>query len=110
VLANLVLNACEAVLPESGQIIITTLVNRDCLRLSVWDNGPGIPEEIHESMFLPFVSYGKTNGHGLGLAIAKTLIVQHGGEIYFDANCDTGKQFVILVPLAASAGTVPICH
>jgi len=109
-LTNLVLNACEAVSPVSGQIVITTVLKRTCLHVGVWDNGPGIPEEIQESMFLPFVSYGKTNGQGLGLAIAKTLIMQHGGEIYFDENCDTGTQFVVLIPLAASAGTVPICH
>lgn len=110
VLVNLVLNACQAVSPESGKIVISTIGTRANLCVRVWDNGPGIPAAIQESMFLPFVSHGKANGHGLGLAIAKTLIEHHGGEIYFDENCDTGTQFVVLIPFAASVATVPKCH
>jgi signal transduction histidine kinase len=40
---NLVLNACESVSPDTGQIVITTTGNRASLRIDVWDNGPGIP-------------------------------------------------------------------
>src|SRR5580658_8705284 len=59
VVANLVLNACEAVSPDSGQIVITTTGNRAHLQISVWDNGPGIPTTIRDSIFQPFVSYGE---------------------------------------------------
>src|SRR6266702_1537896 len=45
-ISNVVLNACEAVSPESGQVAITTLGGPACLRIEVWDNGPGIPTEI----------------------------------------------------------------
>ena len=84
VVANLVLNACEAVSPDSGQIVITTTGDRACLQIGVWDNGPGIPPAIRESVFEPFVSYGKAEGSGLGLAIAKKIVEDHGGEIYLD--------------------------
>jgi signal transduction histidine kinase len=53
VVANLVLNACEAVSPDSGQIVISTTGSRACLQIGVWDNGPGIPPAIYDSVFHP---------------------------------------------------------
>jgi signal transduction histidine kinase len=64
VFANLILNVCEAVSPDSGQIVVTTTGDRACLQLSVWDNGPGIPPTIRDSVFEPFVSCGKAEGRG----------------------------------------------
>ncbi|WP_263351252.1 sensor histidine kinase [Acidicapsa acidisoli] len=105
--ANLVLNACEAVSPESGQIVVNTAGNRARLQIEVWDNGPGIPAAIRQSVFLPFVSYGKTNGSGLGLAIAKKIVDEHGGEIYFDGTCARGTLFKISIPFATAHGPHP---
>jgi signal transduction histidine kinase len=96
--ANLVLNACEAVSPHSGQVVITTTGNRDCLQIGVWDNGPGIPTTIQDSVFQPFVSYGKAEGSGLGLAIAKKIAEDHGGEIYLDRRSESGTLFKITIP------------
>ena len=102
VIANLVLNACEAVSPDSGRIVITTTGNQACLQIGVWDNGPGIPPAIQDSVFQPSVSYGKTEGSGLGLAIAKKIVEDHGGEIHLDGgSSETGTLFKI---------TIPFCH
>ena len=95
VVANLVLNACEAVSPDSGLVVITTTGNRSCLQIGVWDNGPGIPPKIQDSVFQPFVSYGKAEGSGLGLAIVKKIVEDHGGEIYLDGRSGTGTLFKI---------------
>jgi signal transduction histidine kinase len=103
---NLVLNACEAVSPESGQIVITTTGDRACLQIGVWDNGPGIPPAIQSSAFEPFVSYGKAGGSGLGLAIAKKIVEDHGGEIYLDERNKTGTMFRIKVPFGIPEGTI----
>jgi signal transduction histidine kinase len=100
VVANLVLNACEAVSPDSGLIVITTTGNQAYLEIGVWDNGPGIPTQIQESVFRPFVSYGKAKGSGLGLAIAKKIVEDHGGEIYVDGRSGTGTLFKITIPFA----------
>jgi signal transduction histidine kinase len=51
VVANLVLNACEAVSPDSGRVVISTTGNRSCLQIGVWDNGPGIPPTIRAPFF-----------------------------------------------------------
>jgi signal transduction histidine kinase len=101
VVANLVLNACEAVSPDSGQVVITTSGNRCCLQIGVWDNGPGIPPTIQSSVFQPFVSYGKAGGSGLGLAIAKKIVEDHGGEIYLNRRNGTGTLFQITIPQRA---------
>jgi signal transduction histidine kinase len=98
--ANLVLNACEAVSADLGLIVITTTGNQTCLEIGVWDNGPGIPPEIQDSVFEPFVSYGKSEGSGLGLAIVKKIVEDHAGEIYFDGGSETGTLFKITIPFA----------
>jgi signal transduction histidine kinase len=106
VVANLVLNACEAASPQSGQIVITTTGGRACLQLRVWDNGPGVPPTIQDSVFRPFVSYGKAEGSGLGLAIAKKIVEDHGGEIYLDGTSKTGTLFKITIPFAIPGETI----
>ncbi len=106
--ANLVLNACEAVSPDSGRIAITTTGNQACLQISVWDNGPGIPPTIQDSVFQPFVSYGKSEGSGLGLAIAKKIVEDHGGDIYLDGGSESGTLFKITIPFCHSRGSNPV--
>jgi signal transduction histidine kinase len=106
VVANLVRNACEAVSPEAGQIIITTTGSRDGLQIGVWDNGPGIPATIRDSVFQPFVSCGKTRNSGLGLAIAKKFVEDHGGVLYLDGRSQIGTLFKITIPFAHPGGTI----
>jgi signal transduction histidine kinase len=106
VVANLVLNACEAVSPDSGQIVITTAGDRACLQIGVWDNGPGIPPTIGDSAFESFVTYGKAEGSGLGLAIAKKIVEDHGGRIYLDGRNETGTLFKITIPFAIPEGAL----
>lgn len=106
--ANLVLNACEAVSPDSGSIVITTAGNRSRLQIGVWDNGTGIPQMIQDSVFQPLVSHGKVQGSGLGLAIAKKIVEDHGGEICLDGKRKTGTLFKITIPFAIPADAVPL--
>jgi len=108
VIANLLLNACEAVSPDSGQIVITTIGNPTCLHVSVWDNGPGISPKIRDSIFQPFVRYGKAEGSGLGLAIAKKFVEDHGGDIYLDERSGPGTLFRISIPFTIPHGATPL--
>jgi signal transduction histidine kinase len=103
-ISNVVLNACEAVSPDLGRIAITTLGGPSCLRIEVWDNGPGIPAELQRSIFEPFFTYGKSEGTGLGLAIAKRIVEDHGGELLLDAGEKTGTSFKISIPFAIPEG------
>jgi signal transduction histidine kinase len=107
VISNLILNACEAVSPDSGLVVIATSRNQAYLQIGVWDNGPGIPPEIRESVFEPFVSYGKVDGSGLGLAIVREIVEDHGGKIYVDGRSGTGTLFKITIPFAIPLGAIP---
>ena len=104
--SNVVLNACEAVCPESGQVAISTLGGPASLRIEVWDNGSGIPTEIQDSVFQPFFTYGKSEGTGLGLAIAKRIVEDHGGDLFLDAGEKTGTSFKISIPFAIPEGAI----
>jgi signal transduction histidine kinase len=102
VMMNLVLNAVES-MGQDGELTITTnVVNDDhagpLFRISVIDNGPGIPEDIRESLFDPFVK-GKDQGIGLGLSISQRIIELHHGWISAVNNSGKGATFTIHLPL-----------
>ncbi|MEN8185286.1 MAG: hybrid sensor histidine kinase/response regulator [Myxococcota bacterium] len=79
-LLNLWTNALEA-MPEGGRLRVASGREEGSVWLCVEDTGVGIPEEIRETLFEPFVSAGKARGTGLGLAIVKKVVEDHGGSI-----------------------------
>lgn len=83
-LYNLLLNACEAAPPVVGKVEVTAAETAGSITISVADNGPGIAESIRDRLFHPFVSYGKENGTGLGLAVVQKIVQDHGGEIVME--------------------------
>jgi signal transduction histidine kinase len=105
--SNLIQNACEAVSPDTGLVVITTIGSHSHLQIGVWDNGPGIPENIQDFVFQPFVSFGKAGGRGLGLAIVKKIVEDHGGEIHVDGRVGSGTLFKITIPFAVPIGAIP---
>jgi signal transduction histidine kinase len=96
-LYNLLLNACEAAPPLGGKVEITAAEIAGTITISVADNGPGIAESIRERLFHPFVSYGKENGTGLGLAVVQKIVQDHGGEIIVERVQDR-TVFRIVLP------------
>jgi len=99
---NLILNACEAVPLDSGKIDIRTVRAGNAIEISIADNGHGIPEPIRDSVFQPFVSHGKENGAGLGLAVAQKVIQDHGGQIRIESSGESGTVFNLRIPLVVS--------
>jgi signal transduction histidine kinase len=85
---------------ESGRIEVELLNNSGDVEVRVSDNGPGIPDPIRLRLFEPFVSYGKENGSGMGLAVAQKIIQDHGGEISVEQTSETGTIFRLTIPLA----------
>ena len=80
VFVNLIANAIE-VMPGGGEIsIVATVVGRD-VTVAVSDQGPGIAAEVKERLFQPFTSFGKRNGLGLGLALSRQTVLEHGGDL-----------------------------
>ena len=80
------------------------------VRLTIADEGPGVGAAELGSIFEPFfrgAAARGTSGHGLGLAIAKKVVEDHGGEIYLDERCKTGTLFKIMIPFAVPKGEIP---
>lgn len=100
-LYNLLRNACEVAPRESGRVDVEVLTSPAGVEIRVSDNGPGIPDSIRQRLFEPFVSYGKENGSGMGLAVAQKIIQDHGGEIGVERTSETGTVFKLTVPLAS---------
>lgn len=107
VLVNLLSNAIKFCPPNSGVSIHSTK-DETMLRLEISDSGPGIPPELHEKIFDRFQQVNlddskKLGGAGLGLAICKSIIEQHGGKIGVASEPGSGAKFWFTLPLSASA-------
>ena len=105
-LYNLLLNSCEAVVPEGGRIKVELGEVRDGVEIRVSDNGRGIPEIIRGKLFEPFISYGKENGTGLGLTVVQKIVQDHGGDVRVEKTSPEGTVFRLLLPLASSSESV----
>ena len=97
-LYNLLLNACEAAPSTGGVVEVTAGEVSGAITISVEDNGPGIAESIRGRLFHPFVSYGKENGTGLGLAVVHKIVQDHGGEIFVERTAQGKTLFRIVLP------------
>jgi signal transduction histidine kinase len=97
-LYNLLLNACEAAPVEGGKVEVTAAELAGSLTISVSDNGSGIADSIRDRLFHPFVSHGKENGTGLGLAVVQKIVQDHGGEIFVERTAQDTTVFRIVLP------------
>jgi signal transduction histidine kinase len=95
---NLLKNAMEAC--ASGDTITLSTGKVDGrVFFSVEDTGSGIPEEVVDKIFEPFASYGEGHGTGLGLAVSKKIVEQHGGEIEVSSKPGKGSKFTVWLPV-----------
>ena len=93
---NLITNAFE-VMPGGGEVRIGAAKKCDYVLVAIEDTGPGIPPEIRDKVFEPFLTAGKENGLGLGLAFSRQAVLDHGGDIWIEPAA--GARFVIRFPL-----------
>ncbi len=102
-LLNLVRNAAEAAGARAGgRVILRGAMEKTgagrLQRISVCDNGPGIPAAEMNKIFVPFYTT-KTNGTGLGLAIVQKIVVQHGGSVEARNQPGGGAELVVWLPV-----------
>lgn len=92
---NLITNALEA-MPEGGDIHIGAREGHDGVLVEFEDTGHGIPPEIRDQLFEPFATAGKRDGLGLGLALSRQTVLDHGGDMWLEPA--GGARFVIRLP------------
>jgi signal transduction histidine kinase len=85
VFANLIDNAIEA-MPKGGTVRIHAKREKDSVLVSIDDTGPGLSPVVRQRVFQPFVTEGKKNGLGLGLALSRQTVNDHGGDMWFEEN------------------------
>jgi two-component system C4-dicarboxylate transport sensor histidine kinase DctB len=97
VLVNLLQNAVQAC-GEGGAIVLEVIAEAGTVRLSVSDDGPGVPAALRDTLFQPFVT-SKAEGIGLGLAIAQDIMRQLGGDLLHE-DTPVGARFIMVMPAA----------
>lgn len=122
VIRNMVMNAKEA-MPSGGTLVISCenvsitpqdklpLIKEDHVRISIHDEGVGIPEENISKIFDPYFTtkgMGPQKGVGLGLAICYSIVRKHNGYILIDSVPDQGTTFQICLP-ATKNDTIDVC-
>lgn len=101
---NLARNAAEACegAPNGGKVLIRGETQKGEIglqRVTIFDNGPGIPPAVHGKLFRPFFTT-KPRGTGLGLAVVQKIFVQHGGRVEARNRPEGGAAFIVTLPLS----------
>ncbi len=99
VLENLLANSLDALTErEDGEVLVRWAQGKSELRITVQDNGKGIPRKIQKRIFEPFFSHGKKKGTGLGMATVKKIIEEHGGSLEVVSEEGQGTSVTLFIP------------
>ena len=108
---NLVQNAYEAMEENGGALRVevkrAARNDREGVEVRLADTGPGVPEELREEIFNPFVTTKKT-GVGLGLSIVSKIVDGHHGSIRVDNRPQGGAVFTLFFPFEPARETHPV--
>jgi signal transduction histidine kinase len=105
-LLNLMINATQIMQRERGgadpdsvddELILRVEANDGMAQIHVIDTGPGVPEDMREEIFHPYVS-GRKGGTGLGLPTSRRIVEEHGGRLAVESSMGHGSDFVLSVP------------
>ncbi|HVN48821.1 MAG TPA: ATP-binding protein [Bacteroidota bacterium] len=95
---NIASNARDA-MPQGGTLKVSTKADGDFVRIDFTDSGTGMPEEVKNRIFEPFMTYGKKHGTGLGMSIVKKVIDDHNGKIEIESEMGKGTTITIKLPV-----------
>ncbi len=106
ILVNLIQNAIDAMQETNGskEVLLRTRLHDDSIMVDVIDCGQGVSKDIAANIFEPFVT-SRSNGLGLGLAICRSIIEQHGGMIRHENIVGSGSCFSFTLPITTQEGT-----
>jgi two-component system chemotaxis response regulator CheY len=98
-LLNVASNALDAT-DAGGSLTLSSALRPGGVEITLEDTGRGIPEELQARVFEPFFTHGKTKGIGLGMAIARRIVEEHGGTIDLESKPGHGTRFTFRLPRA----------
>jgi PAS domain S-box-containing protein len=107
VFMNLMLNAIEAMENTGGELTVKAELQDDQLQFSVSDTGVGVPAETMDQIFSAFFTT-KPQGSGMGLAISRSIVESHGGQLWASANAGGGATFHFTLPIQAADSSVVV--
>ena len=98
--------------PAGQRVAVALARENGRIRIVVEDEGPGVPREDRERIFEKFVRLERdrqthTGGTGIGLSVARTLVLLHGGAIRAEASPRGGARFVVELPAGGRPETAP---
>jgi signal transduction histidine kinase len=107
VFTNLLMNACEAMGEQGGELKVRVqrAAEENSVAVEIEDSGPGVPQELKEQIFNPFVTTKKT-GVGLGLAIVSKIVDAHGGSLKLISAAHHGACFRVTFPVPATVESI----
>lgn len=108
-LLNLLINATQAMSAADSQtreLLVRIETLPAAVAIHVTDTGPGIPPDKHAEIFRPYVT-GRKGGSGLGLAVTRRIIEEHGGQIDLFSEVGKGTDFTVRLPISGPAEAAP---
>ena len=96
-LLNVAVNAADA-MASGGTLTVRSRARDGAVEIEIEDTGKGIPDELQPRIFEPFFSHGKPRGIGLGMAITRRIVEDHGGTIALRSRVGEGTCFTIVLP------------
>jgi signal transduction histidine kinase len=109
VFLNLISNSLEAT-RDGGLIRISAREEDGVFLIQIDDNGSGISDEVRQQLFLPFFSHGKRSGLGLGLALSRQTVLDHGGQLWVGEKDTPGARFFVRLPASGHAVRQEAAH
>lgn len=113
VLSNLIVNAAEALANKGDKLVIHVCDSQDWrgtgrrgVRITITDNGSGIPREVRHKLFEPFFTTKGEKGTGLGLWVSRSLVEKHGGRLRVRSIAGIGTTFSIFLPSSVAHAKV----
>jgi two-component system NtrC family sensor kinase len=83
---------------EGGVLAIEARSDDDNIEITFQDNGPGVPEDLRDKIFEPFVSL-REDGTGLGLSVSYGILTAHGGSLELESGKNQGACFKVVIPI-----------
>src|SRR6202008_2101845 len=106
VFMNLMVNGIEAMHDSGGELTVKSQLQDSQLQFSVSDTGVGLPTEKMDQIFSAFFTT-KPQGSGMGLAITRSIVESHGGQLWATANSGMGATFHFTLPSVVKAVEPP---